>query len=98
MPKYSAKQHKLRGQGKSGGRTFIKLPHYVKRSTAYHGLSLHGRALITELIDRYTGVNNGMIALGRRKIEYELRCGGATACRAMIEVDDAGLARPTKVG
>jgi hypothetical protein len=98
MPKYSAKQRKMRGAGKTGGPTFIQLPHYVKRSTAYHGLSVYARAVLVELIDRYHGNNNGMIVLGVREIKYELRCSDGTACSAMRELDDAGLARPLTPG
>jgi hypothetical protein len=98
MPKHSAKQRKLRGRGKIGGPHFMQFFHYVKRSTSYHGLSLPARALLTEIHDRYNGCNNGMIVLGVREAEYELRCGHATVCRAMREVDDAGLARPTQLG
>src|SRR5262245_53480949 len=98
MPKYSAKQRKLRGLGGNNGPPFIQLFHYLKRSTSYHGLSPVARALLTEIQDRYNGSNNGMIALGVREAEYELGCGHATVCRAMRELDDAGLARPTQVG
>ena len=80
MPKYSAKQRKLRGRGKSGGPRFMQLFHYVKRSTSYHGLGF-ARALLIELIDRYNGSNNGMIVLGVREAAYELRCGQCTVGR-----------------
>ena len=98
MPKYSAKQRKLRGQGKTGGPTFMQFFHYLKRSTSYHGLSPIARALLIEIFDRYNGGNNGMIVLSVREAQYELNCGPATVCRAMREIDDAGLARPTMVG
>ena len=98
MPRYSAKQRKMRGQGKHSGPNFIQLFHYVKRSTNYHSLSLPARALLTELIDRYNGGNNGFIVLGVREAAYELGCNKSTISRAMRELDDAGLARPTQVG
>ena len=99
MSRYSAKQRRMRGLGKrSGGPPFIQLFHYIKRSTAYHGLSPYARALLLELIDRYNGCNNGMIVLGIREAAYELGCGQATVGRAMREIDDAGLARPTTIG
>jgi hypothetical protein len=100
MPKYSAKQRKLRGlNGKHhSGPSFIQLPHYVKRSTSYHGLSLTARALLIELIDRYNGSNNGFIVLGVREAAYEIGCNQGTISRAMRELDDADLARPTQVG
>jgi hypothetical protein len=97
MPKFSAKQRKVL-QGKTSGPHFMQFFHYVKRSTSYHGLSLPARALLTEIHDRYNGSNNGMIVLGVREAEYELRCGHGTVRRAMRELDDAGLARPTQLG
>jgi hypothetical protein len=97
MAKYSAKQTKMR-KGAKSGRHFIQLFTNVKRSEAYHGLSVLGRAAFFELIDRYNGVNNGMIVLGVRELAYELNCSPDTAARALHELDDAGLARPTKVG
>ena len=46
------------------GRRFIQLWSNVKRSTAsYHGLSLGGRSALLELLDKYSGANNGMIAM-----------------------------------
>lgn len=92
MAKYSAKQRKLRGQGKHGGPAFIQLFHYVKRSEEYHRLSPLGRAFLIEIIDRYNGINNGMIVLGAREAAYELGCSKSTAARVAIEVDDSKLA------
>jgi hypothetical protein len=88
----------MRGLGKHNGPSFIQLPHHVKRSTSYHGLSLAARALLTELIDRYNGSNNGMVVLGQREAAYELHVNQATISRAARELDDADLARPTQVG
>ena len=79
----------MRGQGKHSGPNFIQLFHYVKRSTNYHSLSLPARALLTELIDRYNGGNNGFIVLGVREAAYELGCNKSTISRAMRELDDA---------
>jgi hypothetical protein len=98
MPKFSAKQRKMRGQGKHGGPSFIQIFHYVKRSTSYHGLSPLARALLIELIDRYTGSNNGMIVLGVREAAYELGCDKSNVSRVGRELDDAGLARATQLG
>jgi DNA-binding transcriptional MocR family regulator len=53
---------------------------------------------LIELLDRYNGINNGMIGLGVRTLADELRCSHATASRALKELDDAGLARPQTVG
>ena len=77
---------------------FIKLPRHIKRSKAYHGLSVYARAALIELIDRYMGANNGMISLAVRELAEELNCGLATALAALRELDDAKLAHPTKIG
>ena len=98
MGRYSAKARQLKGRAKHSGPAFIQLFHYVKRSTAYHGLHAYARALLIELIDRYDGSNNGMIVLGVREAAYELGCHQSTVSRAAQALDDAGLARPTKLG
>ena len=97
MPRYSAKQRKMRGRS-SGKRQFVMLYRNVKRSAAYHGLSIYGRAALIELIDRYMGCNNGMIGAGRARLAYELRCSIDAAGRALRELDDAKLAQPVTVG
>ena len=83
---------------KRGKRKFLRLFSNVKRSVNYHGLSLKARCLLFELIDRYDGINNGFIGLGAREAAYELRCSHGSIISAMREIDDAGLAYPTKLG
>jgi hypothetical protein len=97
MPKYNARARKLRGQGRIRP-SFMQFFHYVKRSTSYHSLGRTARALLTEIHDRFTGCNNGMIVLSVREAAYELGCSQSTASRAGHELDDAELARPTKIG
>ena len=86
------------GGNKRGKRKFLRLFTNVKRSVNYHGLGNYARCLLYELIDRYTGINNGFIGLGTREAAYELGCSHGTIISAMRELDDAGLARPTKLG
>ena len=81
-----------------GKRRFLQLYTNVKRSKAYHGLGRHARNLLFEIIDRHNGINNGMIGLGVREAAYELRCSQTSAYNAMRQLDDSGLARPTKIG
>ena len=83
---------------RTGRRQFVQLYRNIKRSVAYHGLSCTARAALIELIDRHNGINNGFLGLGVRELAYELGCGQMTALRALQELDDAGLAQPTKVG
>jgi hypothetical protein len=97
VSRYSAKQKKMRGRA-SGKRQFLMLFRNVKRSAAYHGLSVYARAVLLELVDRYDGCNNGMIGLGVRELAYELHCSLNAAGRALRELDDAKLAYPVTVG
>jgi hypothetical protein len=83
---------------KRGGRRFIQLYSNVKRSEAYHGLSCYARAALIELIDRYNGVNNGMIGLGCRELSEALNCSRDRAWKALSELDESGLARPLTGG
>ncbi len=83
---------------KKGSRPFIKLYRNVKRSEAYHGLSVYARCALIELMDRYTGINNGMIGLGCRELAEELGCVRDTAAKALIELDNSGLALPLTHG
>ena len=97
MSRYNDRIRAL-GGNKRGKRKFLRLFTNVKRSRAYHGLSRYARCLLFELLDRYTGINNGFIGLGTREAGYELGCSQGTVINAMREIDDAGLARPTKLG
>jgi hypothetical protein len=81
-----------------GKRRFIRLWTNVKRSQPFHSLSVYARSGLIELLDRYTGINNGMIGLGARELAAELKCGKDAAARALRELDDSGLARPTTPG
>ena len=83
---------------RKSGRRFIRFWTNVKRSNAYHNLSLAGRCTLVELMDRYNGINNGMISMSVRELADRLNCHHATAARALRELDDAGLARPTTLG
>jgi hypothetical protein len=88
---------KRRGR-RTSGPPFIQLFRFIKRSQAWHDLSLPARCALIELIDRYNGINNGMIGLGVRTLADELRCSQATATRALRELDDSRLASATTPG
>jgi hypothetical protein len=94
---FSAKQKKMRKSPRSK-RRFLQLFANVKRSAAYHGLSLGARCALVELLDKYTGCNNGMISMGVRELSGRLKCSHGSAGNFLNELDDAGLAHPTKVG
>jgi hypothetical protein len=94
---YSAKQKKMR-RGPKSKRRFIQIFSNIKRSAAYHGASLGARCALIELLDKYTGCNNGMLSMGVRELADRLNCSQRGACNFLHELDDAGLAHPTKVG
>jgi hypothetical protein len=83
---------------RAGGPPFVQLYRFIKRSQAYHDLSLPARCALIELLDRYTGINNGMIGLGARELASELKSSKDTAARALRELDDSGLVRCMKAG
>jgi hypothetical protein len=83
---------------RKGGRRFIQLWSNVKRSQAYYGLSVYARSALIELLDRYTGCNNGMIGLGCRELATALDCSRDRAAKALRELDDSGLATPLTGG
>jgi hypothetical protein len=84
-------------RGKSGP-PFVRLFRFIKRSQAWHDLSPLGRCALIEIMDRYNGINNGMIGLGVRELADALRCSRGTAANALREVDDSGLAYPLTGG
>jgi hypothetical protein len=85
-------------RGRASGPPFVRLFRFIKRSQAWHDLSLPARCALIELIDRYNGINNGMIGLGVRTLANELKCSQATATRALRELDDSRLATAMAVG
>ncbi len=85
-------------RGRKSGPPFIQIDRSLKRSQIWHELRLPARCVLIELIDRYTGINNGMIALSVRTVADELSCSRDTASRALRELDDAGFIRPMQVG
>ena len=96
MPRYSAKQRRMRGGSKWSG--FILFPWCIKRSKAFRALSPLARAALIEILDRFNGQNNGRIGLGVRELAYELNCSETTAWRALRELEDSRLIVPTRLG
>jgi hypothetical protein len=94
----SAKAQWIKGRGRKKGQPFVQLPRYIKRSQAWHDLSLAARCALIELIDRHSGINNGMIGLGVRELAAALRSSKDTASSALVELDNSGLARPVTGG
>jgi len=79
-----------RNRRKQSGRRFIQLYSNVKRSDAYHSLSALARCAMIEVLDKYTGINNGMIVMSVRDLAERLNCSRNGASRALRDLDDAG--------
>ena len=90
--------HEQQAQAQEWQASVHPLWHNVKRSAAYHSLSLGARAALLELMEKYTGANNGMISMGVRELAGRLKCGLRSALNFLNELDDAGLAHPTQMG
>src|SRR5690606_11224990 len=65
-----------------GGGSFVMLPHYLLKSTAWRDLDTNARALYVELLLRYNGQNNGNIGLGNREAGEALNLSKDSARRA----------------
>ena len=74
------------------GDPFIGLPAAVVFSCAYTGLSLAARAVLTEILARFNGYNNGLIGISSRELCARL---GTTNARrvldAIVDLLAAGL-------
>jgi hypothetical protein len=98
MPRYSAKQRKMRGGRPTSGRPFVRLWWNVIDSDKFAMLDAYGIAALVHLTRKYNGCNNGLIPMGVRELARKLRCSQGTACNALRQLDDAGLAHPMQVG
>ncbi len=86
-----------RPRQKRRGRPFIQLFRNVKRSQAYFDLDVFARAALIEILDRYTGINNGLISISVRELAEALGYQKSRAAKALCDLDDSGLAHPTSV-
>jgi hypothetical protein len=81
------------------GAGFTGLPHVVHDSLAYRHLDLWGRAVLSQIIRRFNGYNNGKIAVSQREIADELRTTNfRKIARAFAELVEHGLLDVTTEG
>jgi len=74
-----------------GGGSFVMLPHYLLKSSAWRDLDTNARALYVELLLRFNGANNGSIGLGTREAADALHVGRNTAARAFDALQSHGF-------
>jgi hypothetical protein len=77
---------------------FVRLPFWMLDSDAYRELTGQSVKLITRLGMRFTGSNNGAIAMSVREAERELDCCRNHAAKCFRELEQAGFIRPTQRG
>jgi DNA-binding IclR family transcriptional regulator len=77
---------------------FIMVPHAIYDSPAWKTLLPIDIAVLLVLIRKHNGYNNGGIPLGIREVAKRLRCGPATAGRALNNLQVAGLISATYKG
>jgi hypothetical protein len=80
-------------KGRSKAGRFVKIEHYLLNCAAYRSLDTVARCLYLELKQRYTGFNNGQIALGVRTAADALGVSKNTAQRAFVALEDRGFIR-----
>ena len=95
MPK---KRRRLNGFGYSSGDRFVKLDFWLLRSAAWQQLSLGGRCLLVELMQRYNGQNNGQISMRPREAARLLAIGKNTATKLFHDLDNLGFIRVRQQG
>ncbi len=83
-------KHDRTGRSKGEGR-FAGIPHAVMDSPGYGNTHPPARAVLLELVKRYSGYNNGRIVLSVRDAAKACRIGSNTAARALSELEACGL-------
>ncbi len=85
MNKYA--KHK----GRNKNVTFIMLRHDIFESQAYRTMKPSARAVLSEIIRRYNGSNNGRISFSVREMAKRINVSHDTAGKAISEVLDRGF-------
>jgi hypothetical protein len=74
----------------------VRLTHFLLNSAAYGSLGPAPRALLVEVLKRYTGFNNGSIGLGVREAAAALHVKPQTIGRAFKALQDRGFVAMTR--
>ena len=81
---------------RKGGKKFVMIDGYVKRSPSWAALTPIERAAYIELKWKYDGTNNGRIALGCRELAALINMGRDTADRALSGLVEKGFIAKAK--
>jgi len=77
---------------------FVKLPHHLLRSYAWHSLTPLQRAAYIEIAQLYDGKNNGRLAMSARMLASLIPCGRNSASRCLRCLEDTGFIDNLKFG
>ena len=81
---------------KRGSARFVQLHHAYLDCQTRAGLSVGARAVLVELLRRYTGANNGRLYLPTREAAERLNIHRTTVSRYFSELESAGFIVATK--
>jgi hypothetical protein len=77
---------------------YFQLHHYMLKTDAWRALSAQARAVYVQIGSRYSGTNNGRLALSVRDAASECNLSRETASRALHELVDLGFTEETRHG
>ena len=92
------RKHDATGRSRQKLTPFLALERYVFNSPAFRSLSLPARAAYFEMLNLYSGSNNGRIAMSANVLAGKLKTGRATASRALLELEAKGFIEPVRRG
>lgn len=91
--------HDNKGRSKDpAGLPHIRLNKRLIDSQTFHDLSGNAVKAYTGFLRKYNGFNNGWVAFGVHELAGWMPCAYATAQKAIIELEDAGVIRCEKIG
>jgi hypothetical protein len=86
-----AAKHDPTGRSRQKLTNFFAMERYIFASPAFRSLSLPARAAYLEMLNLYSGSNNGRIAMSANVMSGKLKAGRATANRALLELESKGF-------
>jgi DNA-binding IscR family transcriptional regulator len=88
-------KHNRTGRSKGQGR-FVAFPFSLADTEAWRNLSGLAAKAWLEVMRRYNGSNNGMIAVPTRDLAKRIGVSHVTASRVLLELENAGFIRLVK--
>ena len=93
----TTRKHNKTGRNRHSER-FVKLNHWMLKSTAWRSLSPAARALYVELAQRYNGFNNGEISMSVREAARLVNVAKDTVTKCFRDLEAKGFIRRNVCG